>query len=77
MTGPIIVKLKPQKLTVKALKSNGKYKNIKGLFKGMLIIYPEFEDSIMRTTITINGQLIGVTKPWQIPEDKELENWND
>ena len=71
MTGPIIVKLKPQKLTVKALKSNGKYKNIKGLFKGMMIIYPKISGDITTLTITINGQLIGADKPWEMAEELE------
>ena len=72
MTDPIIVKLKSHKMTVQALKSNGKYKNITGIFKGMLIMYPTTEGGIMRITTTINGELKNVTKPWKIPETKEL-----
>ena len=74
MEEPIIVSLKSHKMTVKALKSNGKYKNITGIFKGFLIMYPTIEDAIMRVTTTINGELKYVTKPWMIPKDKGLED---
>lgn len=67
MIEPIIHRLKPQKITVETLKANGKYRRIKGLFNGFLIIYSKYDGDLDNLTATLSGQLIG-NRPSGIPE---------